>query len=102
MRGDRIKQLRESLHITQKDVSERLDISESQVYRYEKDEIEPRADVVVKFASLFNVSTDYLLGVSDELGYFYRDGLNTQERTAIAMWRRGERLEAIKIIAGGE
>lgn len=102
MRGDRIKSLREAQGLSQRDVAERLQISESQVYRYEKDEIEPRADVVVKFASYFNVSTDYLLGVSDEPGYFYKDGLSAKERSAIAAWRRGEKLEAIMVIAGDQ
>jgi transcriptional regulator with XRE-family HTH domain len=102
MRGDRIKDLREAHDFTQKDVADRLEISESQVYRYEKDGIEPRADVVVKFASLFNVSTDYLLGVTDEPGYFYRDGLTVKERHAIAAWRRGDRFEAVKVIVGDE
>jgi transcriptional regulator with XRE-family HTH domain len=66
MRGDRLRSLREAQKLTQKDLADRLHISESQIFRYEKDEIEPRADVVVKIAEFFNVTADFLLGMSDE------------------------------------
>lgn len=98
MRGDRLKFLREQRGLTQKDLADRLHISESQIFRYEKDEIEPRADAVVKIAEFFNVTADYLLGMSDEQGVYSRSDLNPQERAAISAWRRGQRFEAIKVI----
>lgn len=98
MRGDRLRLLRDNRSLTQKDLADRLHISESQIFRYEKDEIEPRADVVVKLAAYFNVSTDYLLGVSDEPGIYIRSDLNPKEAAVIAAWRRGEKYEAIKEI----
>lgn len=98
MRGDRLKHLREQSNFTQRELAERLNISESQIFRYEKDEIEPRADVVVKFAEFFNVSTDYLLGVSDEMALFAREKLSARERAIIGALRRGENYQAIKAI----
>lgn len=98
MRGDRLKELREDMHITQEDLATRLGISEIQVYRYEKGTAEPRADVVVKFAEFFNVSTDYLLGVSDESGSYLNERLQPKEARAISAWRRGDIKEAVKAI----
>lgn len=102
MRGDRLKDLREEMHVTQEDLAGRLGISEIQVYRYEKGTAEPRADVVVKFAEFFNVSTDYLLGVSDESGSYLNEKLKPKEARAISAWRRGARIEAIRMIADDE
>ncbi len=107
MRGDRLRTLREENRLTQKDVSDRTGISESQIYRYEstvegRRDMEPRGDVIVKLADLFNVSTDYLHGVSDERGSFDKGELSGIERQAIAAWRRGDKVQAIKAIVGDE
>lgn len=102
MRGDRLRQLREDNRLTQSDLAERLEISEIQIHRYEKGTAEPRADVVVKFAAFFNVSTDYLLGVTSETGSFVGEKLRPLEARAISAWRRGEKYEAIKVIVDDE
>lgn len=102
MRGDRLKELREGERLTQKDLAERLGISEIQVHRYETGGAEPRADAVIKMAEYFNVSTDYLLGVTPERGSYFQERLEPKEARVISAWRRGERLEAIKGIADDE
>lgn len=102
MRGDRLRALRENQNITQKDLADRLHISESQIFRYEKDEIEPRADVVVKIAEFFNVTADFLLGMSEEPGIYQRSDLKPQEWAVISAWRSGEKFEAIKVIVDDE
>lgn len=102
MRGDRLKELRDRMHITQEDLATRLGISEIQIYRYEKGTAEPRADVVVKLAEFFNVTTDFLLNMSEEPGRFLKSDLKPQERAALSAWRRGERFEAIKVIVDDE
>lgn len=101
MRGDRLKWLREGANLSQLDLAVRLSISETQIWRYENSDTEPRADVVVRLAEFFNVSTDYLLGRSDEQGIHVAN-LSPEESAVIASLRRGERMEAIKIIANDE
>lgn len=100
MRGDRLKALRESLGLTQGELAEELDISEPQIWRYENGESKPRGDVVIKFATLFGVSSDYLLGLTDNPGVHMDEELSPKERAAIVAWRRGQPLEAVKIIVG--
>lgn len=102
MRGDRLKLLRTQIGVTQLDLAERLGISEIQIHRYENGGAEPRADVIVKFAEFFNVSTDYLLGVSAETGSYFSENLRPREAQAISAWRRGQKYEAIKVIVEDE
>jgi len=102
MRGDRLKALREARRLTQDDLAQALDISEPQIWRYENGESKPRGDVVIKFATFFGVSADYLLGLSDNPGINLDGDLSPKERAAIAAWRRGERFEAVKVIVEDE
>ncbi len=63
--GERIKSLRLEKDITQDKFSEIFQISKSNVSKYENDIIEPNNELLLKIASYFNVSLDYLLGNSD-------------------------------------
>lgn len=100
MRGDRLKELRERNHYTHEDLASRLDIGYASVYRYEAGKVTPTAEVLARMATLFNVSSDYLLGLSDDPNNNIGD-LNDAERSAIAAWRRGDKLQAIEAIVKG-
>lgn len=64
--GDRIKQLRKDREWSQEYVANKLNISVGALSRYETGMFEPKSLSLVKdFATLFNVTTDYLLGKSD-------------------------------------
>lgn len=102
MRGDRLRKLREQAGISQEYLASQIKGSEPQIWRYEKGEAEPRADVVVRLAEYFNVSTDYLLGVTDTEGTYMQGTLTAKEAAAIRAWRRGDFREAIKVIANDE
>lgn len=63
--GERIKQLRTEKQWTQEYVCEKLNISTGALSRYETSMYEPKSLELIKdFATLFNVSADYLLGKS--------------------------------------
>ena len=98
MRSDRLKQLRENEGLSQEELAEQLGISEPQIWRYEKGESSPRADVLTKLATFFTVSADYLLGISDNPAVSLSGDLNHKESAVIAAWRHGEKLEAVKVI----
>lgn len=57
----RFKEVRKSLNLTQKDVAEILNVSQTTYNRYESGLIEPDLDRLCKLADIFNVSVDYLL-----------------------------------------
>lgn len=68
MKNCRIKELRTEKGVTQKEIATQTGISRSVISEYEAGKAEPTANVVIKLADFFDVSTDYLLGRSDDLG----------------------------------
>lgn len=68
--GGRIRKLRESRNMTQTELSEILGMKTyTTVSKWEKNENFPKGKDLKKLAEIFNVTSDYLLGLSDtELG----------------------------------
>lgn len=66
MIGFRIKDLRIENKNTQKELAEYLGLTPKMISFYEKEERFPPHDIILKLANYFNVSTDYLLGRTDE------------------------------------
>lgn len=64
--GERLKALRLSKKMSQKDLAEKLKIAKSVISFYESDARCPSYEVLIKIAETFNVTTDYLLGVDDK------------------------------------
>lgn len=60
--GKRLKVARINSGMSRKQVAERLGISESIIGLYETESRQPSLHVLVKLASLYKVTTDYLLG----------------------------------------
>lgn len=63
MLGTRIKQLRTSLGLNQIEFGEKLTVTKQSVSNWENGNIMPSVDMLVKIATTFSVSTDYLLGL---------------------------------------
>ncbi|MGN8786449.1 helix-turn-helix domain-containing protein [Blautia sp. HCP3S3_D9] len=61
----RIKQLREKRGLIQEILAAELGITQQMLSKYEKDVTLVKVDILKKIATYFNVTTDYLLGVSD-------------------------------------
>ena len=62
--SERVKELRKSKDLTQRQMANALGITERSCQRYEADN-NPNKDTLMKLADFFNVSTDYLLGRTD-------------------------------------
>lgn len=60
------KELRESKHLTQTQLAERMWVKKSIISAYETDARPPSLDMLIKYAKEFNVSTDYLLGIETD------------------------------------
>ena len=58
----RLKELRESKGLTQKEVAEIIGYSEVSYARYENGKREPDISTLCKLANYFNVTVDYLIG----------------------------------------
>lgn len=64
--GSRLKQLREETGFTLEYVANKLGTTKVSIGRYERDEREPKSDMLNLLASFYNVSVDYLLGRTDD------------------------------------
>ena len=62
---NRIATERKRLDLTQEELAEKLNISQKSISKYETGARKPSFETLTEMAKLFNVSTDYLLGISD-------------------------------------
>ncbi len=60
----RLKELREHKGLTQKDLAQKLNLTQSTIAYYESGKKLPTVDTLKSLAKFFNVSTDFLLGLS--------------------------------------
>ncbi len=66
MFSERIKELRLSLGLNQVEFGKKIETTKQSVSNWENSNIMPSIDMLVKIATTFSVSTDYLLGISNE------------------------------------
>jgi len=59
--GSRIQELRKQIGLTQLQLAKKIEISHTQMARYETNSVQPPADVLKKLANIFDVSIDYLV-----------------------------------------
>ena len=63
--SESLKRFRKDFNLSQKSVADSLGIK-PQSYVYETKGVIPSAAVIVKLATIYNVSADYLLGLTDK------------------------------------
>ncbi|MDD5923899.1 MAG: helix-turn-helix transcriptional regulator [Clostridia bacterium] len=61
--GKQLRHMRKVKGFTQKELAEKLNVSASCIGMYEQDKRNPDGDILLKIASLLDVSTDFLLGL---------------------------------------
>jgi len=66
--GERIRILRKEKNMTQPQLAKQVGVANSVISNWENSLNIPRSDYVVIMAKIFNVSTDYILGLEDESG----------------------------------
>lgn len=62
--GDVLTELRKDKGLTQKQLAEKFSISGATISSYETGAHQPTIEVLVRYAKTFDVTTDYLLGLS--------------------------------------
>ncbi|MDE6879770.1 MAG: helix-turn-helix domain-containing protein [Oscillospiraceae bacterium] len=78
---ERLKRLRQSMHLSQEQLARLLGVDRSTISSYESDVRQPPLDTLSRIADVFGVSTDYLLGRTNELSFDVFD--LTREDTAL-------------------
>ncbi|WP_394547875.1 helix-turn-helix domain-containing protein [Priestia aryabhattai] len=91
--GKRIRYLREKHQLSQKQLAEKVNLTNAQLSRYELGERKPDPEIIKDIADYFEVSADYLLGRTDrvsdkgaeedffnpKLGVFFKEIKNAPE-----------------------
>ena len=82
MLGEQIKKLRMNKGMSQVQLADKLSVTKQSVSNWENEYIMPSVDMLIKIANFFNVSTDYLLGLSEK-HTLNTDGLSDLQITHI-------------------
>ena len=99
LHGDRVKERRQQLGLTQDELAARLNIGHKQVWLYENNRGNPTAETLTAMATALDVSIDYLLGLTDEPnGTYTGQGLTSLELRLVAAVREGRFREAIRMV----
>ncbi|MCI8330727.1 MAG: helix-turn-helix transcriptional regulator [Bacilli bacterium] len=64
---NRLRDLREDKDITQKELAKRFNIDQSNYSKYELEKIEIPLKLLKDLAIFYNTSTDYILGITNEI-----------------------------------
>lgn len=65
MIGKKIRELRTEKGLKQIELAEILNVTQSTIVRYENGKYEPSLSTLIKICKYFEVSADYLLGLTD-------------------------------------
>ncbi len=64
---NRLRDLREDKDITQKELAKKFNIDQSNYSKYELEKIEIPLKLLKDLAIFYNTSTDYILGITNEI-----------------------------------
>jgi len=64
--SERLRELRQEQNMTQHTLASILHVQRSTVAGYETKNRQPQLEIIVHIANIFGVTTDYLLGLTDE------------------------------------
>ena len=100
--GNKIRELRNSQKMTQKELAELLYKSESTVRMWELGKSEPDLEMIKRIAEFFDVSSDYILGQAEkptDNGAFLKiPKLSEQEKALLETFQRTSEEGRMKII----
>ncbi len=83
---ERLKSLRKVKNLSRKQVAERIGVTEALIGFYESGARQPSLYALIKLSSLYNVSTDYLLGCKPpEFPLISLNGLSEEQLKALEM-----------------
>ena len=75
--GERIRHARKNAGLTMKMLAELIGVTERSVKRYESNQSTPDTHTLIQLASIFDLSTDYLLALSDNPNTSFLDKYRT-------------------------
>lgn len=94
----RIRDLREDMDLTQKQVADRLFMHLTQYRRYECGESELPLNVAIKIAKLYDVSIDYIAGLTNEKRGLTKSSLSQIETDLVNTFRKLDSISQGRIL----
>ena len=96
--GERLRVTRQQRQISQRELARRCGLGENTLYVYENNRGDPSIDSLISIAKELNVSTDYLLGLSDKpLGHL-GDVLRADEKILLEAYDSGDSKTLFEVI----
>ena len=94
--GVRIAETLEKRNMTQKELAERLGISEGVISRYISGDREPKPEMVANLATALNTTSDHLLGIeNDEFDHPRVRRILARNSSNMSDWEKKELIIAI-------
>ena len=104
--GERIKELRRESKLTQCELAQALSITVPTLSHWECNYQEPSYRDILRICDYFNISMDYLVGRTDELGAMITSpatkALSDREKRVLALFRKMSFAEQNRYIGFGE
>ena len=85
--GARIRSAREQAGMTRDDLAKRLNIQYSALSKYESSAREPDFETLVQIANALRVSTDYILGCTEEQMRLKRKGFDADAESLLLKYQ---------------
>lgn len=103
MLGDRLRKAREAMNYTQEELASVIGSGSKEIWRYENGKSRPTSDTIAKIAQELNISSDYLLGISDDPkpGLAISE-LSVKEKLIVIALRSGDKYGAIELIVNAD
>lgn len=78
---EKLKELRLNSNLTQKNIADQLGCNQTAFGKYERGELEPNVDTLIKLSKIFNCSVDYLIGNENDYGVIQTSNVPTLTKT---------------------
>lgn len=94
--GDKLRALRLKKMMTQSDLSTRIGVVSATISAYEKNRKYPSVEVLIQLCQVFDVSADYLLGLSDDKEFNTSSLTDEQLQIVLRLINEFEQFNALK------
>ncbi len=86
--GERIYELRTNKRMTQLSLGVKLGVTQETISAYENKKTYPTLAIIIQMCEIFSVSSDYLLGFTNDKNYLSFNDLSSTEMYLIRNYRR--------------
>ena len=84
--GEKIKNIREANAMTQGDLADKLHLTQSNISQMESGKRGLNESDIINICNIFNITSDYLLGLSDESKPYTVSNIDPMLKTIIESW----------------